>query len=639
MLSKKFPKSHRSRLLLLSERIMALLILANVMLVIFDITYIKIRHWYLKIDLYLQTITDTPQKKYIQKVDKLQEELEKNGLESPIVENLLDDLRISSFEIFINRPPFKVIDNYGSLAKIRKIFTTHTGRESFSQAVQMFWDENYLETQGWQSQLEFFNRKIRPLILLYEPKLQYDLIKGIEPFRDSQNYLTAVSELNILLEKKDLEAEETERLLKELRGRSTQLIDKDYDFQIVNQIVVLTQIKYRIKQHIYSQIPDSNVSLTPTLQILQSLNLLQYLAPEILLADKSSKIAFNTFWSRQYLERYQWEEELDFFSKNIQFLMHSFYFRDLGKDGEFVDRFWLVDLPWMIIFWIEFIGRTLLISCRSNLSLWGAVKKRWYDVFLLQPWLPSLRIITVFIRLQKVKLPDMKHFYTNIRFQLIGSFAQEIIQVVVGGSINQLQNNISQGSLKKAIFESKNKSDQVDVDKNDHGNIQEIINNILEVTACRVLPEIYPDIEDFLRYQVEKSMQQLSIYRRLQKIPFLRRLPDKIANNLVIQISSTIARSPQKVYQTDVLPDPVSIKLRQQLVKQFTTKFLSELQDKQTFEEIEVLMINWLEEIKNSYVKPSNQTNLQPAETTIGKIIPTEVIELKAGDGSNIESR
>lgn len=637
-LSKKFPRSRRSRLLLLSERIMALLILANVMLVIFDITYIKIRYWYLKTDLYLQKITDTPQKKYLQKVDKLQEELEKNSLESPIVENLLDDLRISSFEIFINRPPFKVINNYGNLAKIRQIFTTHTRRESFSQAVQIFWDENYLETQGWQSQLEFFNKKIRPLMLLYEPKLQYDLIKGIEPFRDSQNYLIAVSELKILLEQKGLEGEEIESLLQELRSRSTELIDRDYDFQIVNHILVLTQIKYRMKQHIYSQIPDSNMSLTPTLQILQSLNLLQYLAPEILLADKSSKIAFNTFWSSQYLQRYKWQQELDFFSENIQFLMHSFYFRDLGKNGEFVDRFWLVDLPWMIIFWIEFIGRTLLISSRSNLSLWGAVKKRWYDVFLLQPWLPLLRIITAFIRLQKVKLPDMKQLYTNIRFKLIGSFAQEIIQVVVAGSINQLQNNIGKGSLKKAIFESKNQSEKVYVDKNDHGKVQEIINSMFEATACRVLPEIYPDIEDFLRYQVEKSMQQLSIYRRLQKIPFLRRLPDKIANNLVIQISSTITRGPQKVYQTDVSPDPVSIKLRQQLVKQFTTKLLSELQEKQTFEEIEILMINLLEEIKSSYVKPSNKTNLQPSETAIPKIIPTEVIELKAGDGSNIES-
>ncbi|MDY7005973.1 MAG: hypothetical protein SWX82_19105 [Cyanobacteriota bacterium] len=638
MSSKKFPKSHRSRLLLLTERIMALLILANVMLVIFDITYIKIRHWYLKTDLYLQKITDNPQKKYLQKVDKLQEELEKNGLESPKIEILLDNLRISSFEIFINRPPFKLIDNHGNLAKIKQIFTTHTRRESFSQAVQIFWDKNALETQGWQSQLEFFNRKIRPLMLLYEPKLQYDLIKGIEPFRDSQNYLIAVSELKILLEKKGLEGEEIESLLQELRSSSTELIDRDYDFQIVNQILVLTQIKYRMKQHIYSQIPDSNMSLTPTLQILQSLNLLQYLAPEILLADKSSKIAFNIFWSRQHLERYKWQQELDFFSEDIQFLMHSFYFRDLGKNGEFVDRFWLVDLPWMIIFWIEFIGRTLLIGCRSNLSLWGAVKKRWYDVFLLQPWLPLLRIITAFIRLQKVKLPDMKQLYTNIRFKLIGNFAQEIIQVVVAGSINQLQNNISKGSLKKAIFESKNQSEKVDVDKNDRGKVQEIINSMFEVTACRVLPEIYPDIEDFLRYQVEKSMQQLSIYRRLQKIPFLRRLPDKIANNLVIQISSTIARGPQKVYQTDVPLDPVSIKLRQELVKQFTTKLLSELQEKQAFEEIEILMINLLEEIKSSYVKPSKKTNLQPSDKTIPKIIPTKVIELKAGDGSNIES-
>ncbi len=43
MLSRKYLKSHRSPLLLLCERIMALLILANVILVIFDLTYIKVR--------------------------------------------------------------------------------------------------------------------------------------------------------------------------------------------------------------------------------------------------------------------------------------------------------------------------------------------------------------------------------------------------------------------------------------------------------------------------------------------------------------------------------------------------------------------------------------------------------------------
>ena len=634
MLSQKYPKSRRSPLLFLSERIMALLILANVILVIFDVTYIKFRDWYLRADLYLQKISETPQEKYLQKVDKLQEELKKNGLQSPKIENLLDDLRISSFEIFINRPPFRIIDNYGNLAKIKQRLTTHIDRENFSQAVQVFWQQDYLEAQGWQSQLEFFNEKIRPLMLLYEPQLQYDLIKGIEPFRDSQNYLITVNELEILLEKKGLEGREIEPLLKKLRDSSTELINRDYYFQIVNQVIVLTQIKYQIKQHIYSQIPDSNINLTPTLQLLQSLNLLQYLAPDVLWADKSSKAAFNMFWSRQHLETYEWEQELDFFAENIQFLMYSFYFRNLDKNGKLVDRFWLVDLPWMTIFWIEFIVRNLLISRRPNLSLWGAIKQRWYDIFLLQPWLPLLRIITVFIRLHKVKLPNMEQLYTRIRFKLIRSFAKEITQVVVGGSIDKLQNNISKGSLKRAIFDSKNKSEKVYVDKNDAGKIQEIINRILRVTACKVLPEVHADIEGFLHYQVEKSMQQLSIYRRLQKIPFVRRLPDKIANNLVVQISSTIATGPQKAYQTDVPPDRVSIKLRQQLVEHFSTKLVSELQEKQTFEEIEILIFDWLEEVKNSYVKPSNKTNVISSDPTIPQIIPTKIIEIKSEDKS-----
>ncbi len=609
---------------------MALLILANLILVIFDVTYIKFRDAYLKADLYLQKLTETPQEKYLQKVDKLEKELAENGLQSSNIENLLEDLRLNSIQIFINRPPFRVIDDYGALGKIKQRFTTHLDKENFSQAVQVFWQKDYLEAQGWQSQLDFFNEQIRPLMLLYEPQLGYDLIKGIEPFRDSQDYLITVNELRIILEKEGLEAAEIEPLLKKLRDSSTELIDRDDYFQIVNQIIVLTQIKYQIKEHIYSQIPDSNIDLTPTLKLLESLNLLQYLAPDILWADKSSKRAFDIFWSRQHLETYQWEKELDFWDENILFLMQSFYFRNLDQNGKFVDRFWLVDLPWMAIFWIEFIGRILLISRRRNISLWDAIKQRWYDIFLLQPWLPELRIITVCIRLDKVELPNMTQLNTSMRFKLISSFGKEIIQVVVGGSINKLQKNISKGYLKRAIFESKSKPDNVYVEKNDSGKIQEIINRVLQVTACQVLPEIHSDIEDFLHYQVEKSMQQLSIYRGLQKIPFLRRLPEKIANNLVVQISSTIATSPQKAYQTNVQPDAVSIKLRQQLVEHFSSKLVSELQEKQTFDEIENLIIDLLEEVKNSYVKPS----LKSSESSIPDVIPTTIIELKAEDGS-----
>ncbi|MGB3512837.1 MAG: hypothetical protein WBA93_27195 [Microcoleaceae cyanobacterium] len=631
MLSKKkIPKSRRPPLLLLSERLMALLVLANVMLVVFDFTYIKIRDWYLKADLYFGEKSETPQQKYLKKVDFLQAELKANSLDSPKIENLLQDLQSSSISIFINRPVFRVINDHGSLAKIQKIFTSHVEIEDFAQAVEKFWQKDYLQAQGWQGQLNFFNSEIRPLILLYEPQATYDIIKGIEPFRDSQKYLQTVNKLKIKIKQQGLAGEEIESLLQELRQSSTELIDQDYYFQIVNQITVLAKIKYRIKQHIYSQIPDANLQLTPTLQLLQSLNLLEYLAPEVLWADKSSKEAFNIFWSREYLEMYGWEKELEFFEENIEFLMQSFYFRSLSTNGEFVDRFWLVDLPWLTIFWIEFLGRILLLSRRPNVTFFDAIKRRWYDIFLLQSWLPLLRIITAVIRLHKVKLPNMEQLITGIRLKLIGSFGKEITEVVVGGGIDQLQNNISKGSLRRALFESKKKSNQVDIVENDSSKILEIVNQMLEVIACKVLPEIHSDLEDFLNYQVEKSMRQLSIYRRLQRIPFLRRLPNKIAHNLTLQISNTIATAPQKVYQTDMPPDSVSIKLRQQLVEHFTSKLVSELQSKQTVEEIEILMIDWLEEIKINYVKPPKKANLKLPQETIPKIMPKKVIELKA---------
>ncbi len=61
----------------------------------------------------------------------------------------------SSIQIFIKRPPFRVINNSGVLAQIQRGLTTHIGTENFSQAVQIFWQPDYLQAQGWQSQLDF----------------------------------------------------------------------------------------------------------------------------------------------------------------------------------------------------------------------------------------------------------------------------------------------------------------------------------------------------------------------------------------------------------------------------------------------------------------------------------------------------
>jgi len=626
---KQTRRRKRSPLLLLAERLMALLVLANLGLVVFDLTYIKTRNWYLKADLYLQERTLSPQEQYVQKVERLQQLLKQEGLQSPNVGELLLELQQLSSEIFITNPPFRLTNRYGTLATIQAIFRERVNPEaSFEEAVTTFWSPEYLELQGWENELEFFNSRIRYLILFYEPILPYDIIKGIEPYRDSQEYLITVTLLENELEEKGLSGERVEPLLQELRDKSTTLIDSEYFFQLVNKTSNLTKIKYKVKNHIYDRNPETYPNLPPTLKFLKSVNLLEHIAPEVLWADKSSKEAFNTYWSLPNFALHGWQEELGYFDAEIQFLMRSFYFRNIGINGEFVDRFWLVDLPWMALFFIEFMLRTLWLSFRTRLSWWGAVKYRWYDVLLLQPWLPILRVITAIIRLDQVKILNLETSKRYLGLSFIASFGREVTQVVISQGIDQLQNTVGKGLIKKALFknkelERKEGGKKANV-KEDNPTIAAIVNQVLELTACEVLPEVRTDLEDFLDYQVEKALEKSTIYRQIRRIPLVRRLPRDIANKIASQISAAIATGPEKAYQGSP-PDPQGSALKERLVKHFTRELTSKLEREGTAEEIEFLLIDWLEEIKVKYLNQPDVLLLPSSqEETPKQIMPAQ---------------
>lgn len=621
----KSRKRKRSRFLLLGERFTALLVLANLGFVVFDHTYIKARNWYLEADLYLQEFIVSPEEQYIQKVDSLQQVLTEEGIQSPTAQNLLLELQQLSGEIFLTNPSFRVKDRASILAQIQQLFVDRTDPEAtISQALTTFWSEEYLERQGWENELDFFNARIRYLMLFYEPLLPYDIIKGIEPYRDSQEYLITVLLLEKELEKEGLSGENVETLLADLRDRSTDFIDSEYFFQLVNKTSTLTQIKYKVKNHIYERDQETALDLTPTLNFLKSINLLERIAPEVLWADKSSKEAFNTYWSLPNFALHGWQEELDYFDAEVRFLMQSFYFRNIGFGGDFVDRFWLVDLPWMALFYLEFLLRTLWLSFRTSLSWWGAMKYRWYDVFLLQPWLPILRVITAIIRLNQVKMLDLEPFKRYLGLSFLASFGMEVTQVVISRGIDQLQNTVGKGLIKKALFDRKQQQKESNLGLEDENTtIAGIVNEIWQLTTSQVLPEVRTDLERFLDYQVEKALDKSTIYRRIQRIPFVRRFPKDIANNIVNQISGAIASGPETAETGP--PDPQANALKERLVNHFTTELISKLEQEETVDDLEFLLIDWLEEIKIKYLKQPDAAILVASEEEIPKqILPAK---------------
>ena len=191
---KKFKKRQQN---LWFERIMALIATLNLLLVIFDLTYVPLRDFWLngqvklgairsayvktegiKLDLIPVTLSRiilqyddvkgiVPHRmteQYISKVDELKQELVTNDWDSPAVKNILGDLRRRSMEM-IQNDPFAEAGKSGNLERIKNIMREHLPNEekSSKQAFWQFWTVEYLQNR-WGEEYTFFNQEIKPWI-------------------------------------------------------------------------------------------------------------------------------------------------------------------------------------------------------------------------------------------------------------------------------------------------------------------------------------------------------------------------------------------------------------------------------------------------------------------------------------------
>jgi hypothetical protein len=187
-------KKLSARLVALWDKGLALLALANLILVIFDLTYIPLRDFWLqgrvqlfiKIGSFEQEFPDPPLKilpfrvttfydwvkgiepyqdteEYLQLVNRL----ENNIARKEIVNETLQELRDRSVEM-INTNPFQIADKTGTLEriknKIRDRVFEQTKNTSAKEAFNRFWSQEYLSEKGYLPELNFFNQEIKPLI-------------------------------------------------------------------------------------------------------------------------------------------------------------------------------------------------------------------------------------------------------------------------------------------------------------------------------------------------------------------------------------------------------------------------------------------------------------------------------------------
>lgn len=408
---------------------------------------------------------------------------------------------------------------------------------------------------------DFYLRRLPQITQIYDP------IKGIEPHRETANYLEKVDALEEKVSRTGLKSPQANAQLEDLRRLSREMIDSN-PFAAVGKSGTLEKIKNRMRDRI---------------------------------GQESAKQSFATFWSQSYLTNRGWKQEINFFNQQIRPLIATNYYRPVGENSEFFDLFWLIDLPFILLFGTELLIRVFYIK-RSHIGFsWlNAILWRWYDLFLLLPFWRWLRIIPVTIRLDQAELLDLQPINWQFHQTFLATFAEEITEIVVIRVINQIQISIQRGELTRWLLQKENLRPYIDI--NDVNELEAIAGLLVKTIVYQVLPKIQPELAAIVHHNIETVLHQVPLARNLQLLPGVTKAQNQLSEQLATQLTTNLYNA-----LVNAVEDPVAAKLTTQLVESFSNALGTEIQQKQVISQIQSLLVDFLEEIKLNYVKRLSQ--------------------------------
>ena len=401
---------------------------------------------------------------------------------------------------------------------------------------------------------------------------QYDVVKGIIPNRDTEEYLDQVRQLEQELIVNGVDSPTANALFGDLRRRSIEIIQTDA-FSEANKTANLERIKSRMRSHLPNQ-------------------------------NNSAKTSFWRFWTPANF-RGRLTQELAFLETEIVPLFETNYYRIVGENGGYVDYFGLIDFPFGVLFGLEFLARSWFISRRRvGVSWLDAMLWRWYDVLFLLPFWRWLRVIPVTVRLSQAQLINLNSIQKQISQGLVAGIAEDVTEVVIIRLINQIQASVRNGDLSKLLSRQSTNSY---IDLNNTNEIAELVRIFAKVMADRVLPAVQPEAEALLQYSVDKALKQSPAYQGIKLLPGGQRTTIALSNQLISQVYGAFSVTLQAALAEDKQFD----RLLESLINNMGKSVSTELQAKQSMNKIETLLIDFLEEIKINYVERLSQEDIE----------------------------
>ena len=248
----------------------------------------------------------------------------------------------------------------------------------------------------------------------------YDPVKAIEPHPDTAAYLQTSDRLMDKIAQGE-SIKDTEELIASLRQQSIYLIDEN-PFLSSNQLSTFAQLKHRM---------------------------------EYRLQTRSTKEAFNRFWSQEYLSQADTAQELAFFAQKIEPLLETNYYRHIDANGIEIDHFWRIDLFFMLFFAFEYFIRTFWVARKRDNLNWGkALLRYWYDVLMFVPLCRWLRIIPVTVRIHKSSLFNLEELIMQITHEPAAYISHRVSAFIIVRLLNQSKEIVTNGAISDIFLSS-----------------------------------------------------------------------------------------------------------------------------------------------------------------------------------------
>ena len=263
------------------------------------------------------------------------------------------------------------------------------------------------------------------------------------------------------------------------------------------------------------------------------------------------------------------------------------YFRGYDLNGKLVNNFWKIDLPFLILFWIEFVVRWFLAIRRRTYARWFFFPIfYWYDLLSLIPVmslrpLRLLRLISIYMRLRTSELSRIgQDVVTRTVAYFSNIITEEVSDRVAVRILEEVGEEVLDGThtrITRAVVEPRREE------------IEEVLAN--QIRAVLTDEETLDNFRQLLRLNLENAVEESESLRavplpRFVVKPIVHTVGDVILDTALETVHATFASEEgQKALQTvagsileELFYGPALVEL-EGLIKDITMQVIDHLQE------------------------------------------------------------